>query len=90
MDIKSIAAKRAASMFGIDPDASLPELIEAVNDSFDLGLNVSTPDTLDAVKAALYDVAATSDNCARTGGRIFVITARPEGKPPVKAFIVVG
>lgn len=79
-------------MAGIDPDASLPELVEFVNDNFDMNATAGEiPSNIPAAAAALTAVAEqTQAAIDRGNAKLYKITATPPGKPKLTAFVLVG
>ncbi len=79
--------------FGIDKNSTLPEVLKTVNDNFDLGLDVQErPLTSDAAQGDLLNLAQTAQSVLASSSatkKFYRLEARPEGKPPVTAFIVV-
>jgi hypothetical protein len=91
--LKERLAKKVAAQFGIDVDGTLPELLESVNDAFDLGLQVQSPfPTSKDVERAVLDIAVEAQAAlSREGAKFFLMASNPtDGKPPMRALIIMG
>lgn len=94
MALKDAIAKGVMRQFGIGPDSSLEDLIEMANENFSLGLDLKqVPSNPTAAVEALTAIGAAAELVIRSGNaqaKLFRLTARPEGKPPIHAFVVMG
>ena len=91
-DLKTKMLQAAARKVGVPVDGSLTELVAWVNETFGLGATVDDLKLLpDTARDALLDLAASADCVVKLGcGQIISLKAKPEGKPPVTALVVLG
>lgn len=92
MAIGKNALKVVCNMLGIDPDASLPELVKVANEHLNLNLAMEEREMLPELVGG--DVIALAEAAQRAlgtpGAKVYRLTATPEGKPPISAVIIVG
>jgi hypothetical protein len=79
---------------GVDPDASLPELVEFVNDNFDTNATAEDrPFNTASVQADFVELATAAAamlDAGKQDAKLYKITARPPGKPAVTCLVLVG
>lgn len=92
MALKETALKTVATLFGISPNASLPELVQLLNEHLHLGLKIDERPVTDEVASIelveLAELAKAEIDGHQPGVKFYRVRAG-EGAASLAAFIVV-
>lgn len=88
------AFRSVSKMLGLDPDCSLPELVEFINENFDAGVKLAELDLsgelVERELLGLGESAARVLGSGAAGSKFYTVAASMPGKPPMRAVILVG